>query len=94
MKRTLVRWLSRAVGAYLAANGALLLCSPRAFARFHRQPFLPARVNGVFSSLARHRLRGRALGLAGVAAGVGALVATAPCGRGAPFRPGATVTRG
>jgi hypothetical protein len=88
MKRTLVRWLSRAVGVYLALNGALLLWSPRAFARFHQQRFLPAHVNGVFSSIARHRHRGRALGLLGVTAGVGALIAVPPCVRGAPFRLG------
>jgi hypothetical protein len=79
MKRTLVRWLSRAAGVYLAANGALLLSSPRAFARFHRQRFLPARINGALASLARHGCRGRALGLVGVAAGVGALVAARAC---------------
>jgi hypothetical protein len=79
MKRIRVRWLGRAVGVYLAANGALLLWSPHAFARFHQQRFLPARVNGVFSSLARHGCRARALGLVGVAAGVGALVAARPC---------------
>jgi hypothetical protein len=79
MKCTLVCWLGRAVGVYLAANGALLLWSPRAFAHVHQQRFLPARVNGAFSWLARHGCRGRALGLVGVAAGVGALVAARPC---------------
>jgi peptidoglycan/LPS O-acetylase OafA/YrhL len=93
LKRTPVRWLGRAVGVYLAANGVLLLWSPRAFARFHRQRFLPESINGAFNSLARHRRRGRALGLVGVAAGVGVFVAVAPCDRGERRR-SVTVTRG
>jgi hypothetical protein len=39
MKCTLVCWLGRAVGVYLAANGALLLRSPRAFAQYHKKRF-------------------------------------------------------